>query len=141
MPGRQSGLAQSAGKTEAVHQPKGERHEPRCAGGDAFATTVHANNLRRDKDNAQRDDCLDWRLRHMDKAERRGRKREAVRDREGGDGLHQAPAAARDDEQRQDEQQMVNASQDVLNPQHSNKCGRPRVRPGRLPPRMKERTG
>ncbi len=54
----------------------------------------------RDKDNAQRDDCLDWRLRHMHKAERRCEKRQAVRDREGGDGLHQPPAAARDDEQR-----------------------------------------
>jgi hypothetical protein len=62
MPDRQPDLTQSAGKTQAVHQPEGERHDPRCARGDAFATAVYANNLRRDKDNAQRDDCLDWRL-------------------------------------------------------------------------------
>ncbi len=123
MSGRQSGFAQSAGKTEAVHQPEGERHEPRCARGDAFETAVHANNLRRDKDNAQRDDGLDGRLRHMDQAERRGRERQAVRDREGGDGLHQPPAAARDDEQREDEQQMVDARQDVLDAEHSISAG------------------
>ena len=58
------------------------------------SAAMHANNLRRDKDDAQRDDGLDRRLRHMDKAERRRREREAVRDREGGDGLDQFPSAA-----------------------------------------------
>src|ERR1700724_3641665 len=90
MPGRDSGFAQTAGKTEAVHETKGERHEPRCACGDAFDTTVHANNLRSDKDNAQRDNSLDGGLWHMDKAERRSRKRQAVRDRESGEGLHKS---------------------------------------------------
>ena len=123
MSDRQPGLTQPAGKTQAVHQPEGERHEPRCARGDAFETAVHANNLRRDKDDAQRDDCLDRRLRHMHKAERRRREREAVRDGEGGDGLHQPPAAARDDEQREDEQQMVDAREDVLDAEHDVRAG------------------
>ena len=88
MPGRDSGFAQTAGKTETVHQSEGERHQPWCARGDAFDTTVHANNLRSDKDDAQRDNRLDGGLGYMDKAERRGRKRQAVRDRESSDSLY-----------------------------------------------------
>ena len=51
------------------------------------------------------------------------REREAVREGERGDGLHQPPAAARDDQQREHEQQMVDAGQDVLDAEHGVSAG------------------
>ena len=47
-------------------------------------------------------------------AERRDRERDAVREREGRDRLHERPAVGHDQQQAQHEQQVVDAEQDVL---------------------------
>ena len=78
----------------------------------------HVNNLRGDKDDAQGDDRLDRALRHMHEAECRCRERDAVGDRERGHGLDQLPAAPRDDQQRQDKEQMIDASENVFDAEH-----------------------
>ncbi len=62
-------------------------------------------------------------LRDVDVAERRQSKRDAVRDSESSDGLDQLPAAAGDDNQREHEQEMVNARQDVLDAEHGIRAG------------------
>ena len=114
MSGGQSGFAQSTGETEPVHEAEAESHDPGSTRGDAFDPTPLAHNFRRNKDDAQSDDRLDRGRRNMNPAERCGSEGEAVRDGEGGDGLHQSPATTRDDEQREDKQQMVHTREDVL---------------------------
>jgi hypothetical protein len=63
------------------------------------------------------DDGLDRRRRHPDNAKRCETERDAVRDGEGGHRLDQPPRAPRDDQQREHEQQMVHAAEDVLDAQ------------------------
>ena len=137
---RQAGFAQPARKAQAMHQPEGEGDHPRRARGDSLDATTHVNDLRRDEDDAQRDDRLDRLLRHMDEAERRRRERDAVRDRERGDGLDQFPAAARDDQQRQHEQQMIDAAEDVLDAEHQVGADDRQRSAARPRPRTTERT-
>ena len=50
-------------------------------------------------------------------AERRQRERDAVRDGERGDRLHQQAHAAHDEHQREHEEQMIDAKEDVLDAQ------------------------
>jgi hypothetical protein len=76
-----------------------------------------------DEDDAERDHRLDRRSRHVHPAERRGRERQAVRDREGGDGGDEPAAAAHDQEQGEHEQQMVDAAEDVLDAEHQVGAG------------------
>ena len=52
--------------------------------------------------------------RHVDYPSVASAERDAVRDRERGHRLHQPPGPARDDEQGQHEQQMIDTRQDVL---------------------------
>ena len=62
----------------------------------------------------KRDGGVQRRQRRARVAERGDRQRDAVRDGEGGDRLHQRPSVADDQQQAEHEEQMVDAEQDVL---------------------------
>ena len=71
-----------------------------------------------EEQNAERDDRLDGRRLARVEAERRGAERDAVSDRERRDGCDEAANALHDQEQRQNEQQVIEAEQDVLDAEH-----------------------
>ena len=60
----------------------------------------------------------------MDKAERRQRERDAVRDGKGGDRLYEPPVPCSDEEQSQHEEQMIEAEKDVLDAEFEISGGR-----------------
>ena len=113
-PGGQPDFAQRSRKAEPVQQPERERHNPRPALCQSRTALVTTDDLAGHEHDAQGDDRLDRPLRHMHKSERRRRERDAVGDGERGDGLHQLPSAAGDDDQGEDEQQMIHPHQNVL---------------------------
>ena len=95
MPCGHADLAQRPGEAEAVQQAEGKGHEPGRARGDAWPAVARMQDLRRHEHDRQRDHRLDRLGRDVDEAERRRRQRDAVRGREGGDGLHELPQCSR----------------------------------------------
>jgi hypothetical protein len=93
---------------QAVHKSEHQHHQPRRTRGNAYIPLAAAQNFRCDKNDAQRNHRLNWSLWDVDVAECCQSKRDAVRDREGSNGLDQFPPAVRDDDQREHEQEMVN---------------------------------
>ena len=114
-PSRQADLAQRAGKAEPVQQAERERHDPRRSApsgppGPAACARSRPRRTRCSRRSPPRPArTARARMPSVASAER-----DAVRDRERGHRLHQPPRPARDDEQRQHEQQMIDAEQDVL---------------------------
>ena len=72
------------------------------------------DDLRAEEEDAERDRGVERRQRRARVAERGDRQRDAVRDGERGDRLHQHPAVADDEQQAEHEEQVVDAEQDVL---------------------------
>ena len=77
-----------------------------------------ARDLASEQQNTERNGRLHRRTRHVHDAERRQRERDRVRQREGGDRRDQHPQVRHDEDQREHEQQMVVAEQDVLDAVH-----------------------
>ena len=122
---RQTDLGQRAGEAEAVQQAEAERDHPRRARGQARLAAQAVHDLGGDEHDAERDHRLDRRPGHVHPAERRRDERDAVRDGECGDRGDDALAAAHDQQQRQHEQQVIDAAEDVLDAEHE-------IRPGDL---------
>ena len=76
-----------------------------------------AQNFRRDENDAQRNRRLDRRGRDVHHPERRERERDAMRDGERGNRFHEQTHAAHDEDQRENEEQMVDAEENVLYPE------------------------
>ena len=72
-----------------------------------------------DEHDGKRDRGFDRRRAQREQLERAQRERNAVRDGERGDGPHQPPVEAHEKQQRQHEQQVVDAAQDVLDAEHA----------------------
>jgi hypothetical protein len=72
------------------------------------------NNLRRDKDDALGNDRFNRPLRHMHKAQCGRGQRDAVRGGKRSDCLYQFSTTARENNQREHEQQMIHAGQNVF---------------------------
>ena len=89
-----------------------------------------ADDLRAEEQDRERDRRVERRGGNARVAESRGGERDAVRDREGGDGLDQHPWASDDEQEAEHEQQMVGAEQDVLDPLGQER-GRSRERAAR----------
>ena len=111
---RQPHRRQPAGEAEAVQQPEGEGHDPGVADREARLPAPRAHDLGAEEQDRQRDRRIQRQQRRARVAERGHRQRDAVRQRERGDRLHQHPAVAHDQQQPQHEQQVVDAEQDVL---------------------------
>ena len=73
-----------------------------------------SNDLRTEKENARALSRLPRAARGARVAQGRHRERQAVRDRERGDRLQQHPSIRHEKEEAEDEQQMVDAEQDVF---------------------------
>ena len=58
----------------------------------------------------------------MDQTQRGKRERDRVREREGGDGPHQRPRLAHDQEQGEDEQQVIVSAENVLDSVHDERA-------------------
>ena len=76
------------------------------------------NDLASHKDDAQRDRRLDWLAWDMDESQRGGCERNAVSNRESGDGSDELAPSFHQNKQRQHEQQMVDAEKNVLHAEH-----------------------
>ena len=116
-------LGERARKAETVQQTERERDDPRHALGQTRGARrarirAAASELRREKQDAQRDHGLDRRGRHTHETERRRTQRDAVREREGRDGRDELAHAAHEQQQREHEQQVIDAEQDVLDTEH-----------------------
>ncbi len=118
-------LAQRTGEAEPVQQTERERDDPReprrqvrRRGVGAVANSAPPCELRGEKKDAERDDRFDGRRRNMDETQGRRAERDAVRDREGRNGRHEAAYAVHEQQQCEHEQQMIDAEQDVLDAEH-----------------------
>ncbi len=107
---------QGAREADAVNQTEGERHDPGIAGGESDFAALLFDDFHPDERDAQCDAGVERTFRYADHAECCRSKRSAASDREGGDRLHQTPAAADDPDQTQHEQQMICAEQNVIDP-------------------------
>lgn len=105
---------QRAGEAEAVQQPEGERDQPRPALPQAWLAPARAHDLGGDEDDAERDEDLDRRPGYADEAERRLRERDAAHDDVRGDRADPPLSARHQQHQREHEEQVVHATQDVL---------------------------
>ena len=88
------------------------------------------DDFRCDERDAQRDDRLDGRPGQVDEAKRRAGKCETVGERECGDGCDQATHAGHQNQQRKNEQKVVDAAQDVLDAEQE--VGSSHFKPARL---------
>ena len=111
---RQADFGQRAGETEAVQQPERERHHPGPSRGKTGLAPTSSHDLARQKENAERYGGLHGWTRHMNDAQSRQRERDRVRHGERGDRRDQHPQVRHDQDQREHEQQVVVAEQDVL---------------------------
>ena len=122
----QADRGQRAGEAEPVQQAERERDHPRPLRRQAWPAAPRVQDLRGEQQDAERDRGFDGRPGHVNNAERGERERDRVRDREGRDRPHEHARAAHDQHQREDEQQMVVAEQDVLDAVRSRRRRRPR---------------
>src|SRR5687767_8672136 len=115
---RQARLAEGPSETEAVEKPEAECRDPWRPRRDTFASLITMHDLHGDKDDGEGNRRLDGGLRHMDETQRRQCESNRMGNREGGYRLDEQPSAAAQDEERQDEQQMIDAEQDMLDAEH-----------------------
>ncbi len=87
----------------------------------------------------ERDGGIERQQRSAGETERRDGERDAVRERERGDGLHQHPSIGDDEQQTEHEEQMIDAEQDVLDAE-PNVVERP-LRDGRHATQADRRAG
>ncbi len=108
-------LGEGAGKAEPVQQAEAEGRDPRAARGQALSlSALEAQEFAGEEDDRQRDHRVEdgrRKPRHTERGERQG---DAVGHGERGDRFQQQPAAADDQQQREDKDQVVDAEQDVL---------------------------
>jgi len=76
------------------------------------------NDLARDKDNAECDRRLDWFAGNLHESQSSCCERNAVSNREGGNGSDELAPSLHQNKQGEHEQQMVDAEKNVLHPQH-----------------------
>ena len=111
---RQAHRGEAAREAEAVQQPEREGHHPRVADGEARLAPPGPHDLGAEEQDRESDRGVERRQRRARVAERRDRQRDAVGQGEGRDRLHQRPAVGDDQHQAEDEEQVVDAEQDVL---------------------------
>ena len=114
---RQPRLLERAGKAEAVQQAEGEGHHPGIGLRKPSFARFDLDELARHEGDAERDRGFDGLLRQAEIAESGACQRDAVCDREGGDRLCQHPEVTDQQHQRQHEQQMIEARENVIDPQ------------------------
>ena len=132
---RESDRREPAREAESVEEAERERDDPRVANREARFAAPRADDLGTEEQDRQRDRGVEGRRRHRGVAERRDRERDAVRERERGDRLHEHPRRAHDQEQTEHEQQVVDAQQDVLDALERGTS--PPSPPGRAPRRSR----
>ena len=112
--GQDKSLPQAPLRTEAMQKTETERDEP----GQPLCQTRPAvpgiQDFGSDENDAKRDACLDGRSRHVHESERCRGEGDAVRNGERRHGDGDAPPIADQDYQRQDQQQVIEAEQDML---------------------------
>ena len=120
---RQSDFGQRTCEAEAVEQAETERDDPGRPRREPGLAAQPVHDLRCDEHDAQRDHRFDRWTGHVHPAQRRRYQRDAVCHGESGDGREDSLAPAHDQQQREHEQQMIDAAEDVFDPEHE-------VRPG-----------
>ena len=112
-PGRPTSLNAPA-KPRPCSRPNAKATSHGRRAGKAFPASRRIHDLHRDERDAERDRSLDRRAGDIQKAERRSGQRDAVRDSEGRDSEGDALPAPHKNDERQDEEQMVDAEKNVL---------------------------
>ena len=98
-------------ETESVHQAKQERDQGRQPARQRFALVKCFDGHQHD---GQRDGCFHRRRSQREPSECTAGQREAVRKRERGDGPDQLALKPHQEQQRGNEQQVIDAAQDVF---------------------------
>src|SRR5258705_6999081 len=112
MAGREMEWVQGGGETESVEEAEEKAHHPARRGGVAEEDVLEG-----DVDDRCGDDALDEPLGDRDEAEHGEGERDAVGDGESGDDLEEREEAAAPEQQCPQEEEMVVAGQDVLDPE------------------------
>src|SRR5262245_16936991 len=111
---RQADVDQRAGEAEAVQQAESKGDDPWPPRSHAWLAAPPPNDLTSKQDDAQRDRGLDRGPRYVHDPEGRQAQGDRMSERERGDGPHEDPPVAHDQDQSENEQQMVEAEQNVL---------------------------
>jgi hypothetical protein len=111
----QADFLQGAGKAQAMDQPEQEGHQRRPAARQGVALAQCFTGHQHDR---QRNAGLHRRWAQGQQAQRTAGQRQAVRGGEGGDGEHQMPTKAHQEQQADHEQQVVDSAEDVFHTQH-----------------------
>ena len=109
-------LRRRAGKAKPVQQSEAEGNKPRTAQRRGGPSPPRIRDLDGHQHDAECDRRLDWRPGHTDEAERGRRERKAVGDGERRHRQCDAAPFANQNHQGQNEQQMIEAEQNVLDP-------------------------
>ncbi|MNM69350.1 hypothetical protein D3C81_809430 [compost metagenome] len=129
---RQTDLRQRTGKTEAMQQAKTERHHPWPLEGETGFVTVLAGDFHCQQQNAQRNRRFHRRAGQPHRTQCSECQSDGMGEGECGDGLHQHPAITHQQQESEDEQQVIEAHQDVLDTMNQKCTGhRKRSRRGR----------
>src|SRR5437667_11215041 len=119
---RQADFTERAGKTEAVQQAKGERHDPWRARRDSFPSLSPPNNFKGHENDGKGNrgfDRLRW---NVHESKRGQRQRDAVRNSESRHCLEQSHSPVGDNEQSQNKKEMIDAEPDVLSSEQGVSC-------------------
>src|SRR6516165_5697778 len=110
----QADVDQRAGEAKAVQQAEGKGDDPWPPRGQAWLAAPQSYDLASEQDDAQRDRGLDRRSRYVHDPEGRQAQSDRMSERERGDGPQENAPVAHDQNQGENEQQMVEAEQNML---------------------------
>ena len=97
-----------------MQQPKHKSNDPGVFDREACFPPPRTNNLRPQKEDAQRHSSIEWRKRYASEAERGNSQGYTVGYSKGGNGFQQLHPALHNQEQPQNKEKMVNAEHYVM---------------------------
>jgi hypothetical protein len=106
-----------------VQQAEYERDDPRKSLRQAGFSLPAANDFRRHEHDAERDRRFDGRSRHVNESESRAGEGETMCEGKGRDRRNEPARSFHQHQQREHEQQMVDAAENVLDAEHQVRAG------------------